>query len=448
MFNFFKPKSKAVINSCQIQNFEYLDPKAYYFDTACQSLRPQQVINAEMEYYHSFGACGGRVKYQWGKTVDQKVSECRANLLKLAGKSSQDYTVAFGLNTTHLISLVLHQINPEKLGVKQIVTSQIEHNSVFLSSLTWAKRNSLKRLVLPRIKSGNSFGGLEYDTDNPILPANSVVIVNTMSNIDGQELTNAKQLAQDVNQTGGILLLDACQTFGHNPEILKNVDFDAAFGSGHKMYGPSVGFVIIKKDLLKKLDCYLIGGSTVQDVKLDSYELVENDEEIYARIEPGLQNFAGIIGLNEAIKWREGWISNLTAQEDKESGNAVQGHKVIISKSSILLELTGGEDAEEYENILSRYLHQKLQELSNIELLNPNPSPVVSLYSDKIDSHKIAMYLSEAGIMCRSGYHCCHYYLKEKMKYPPLLRISLGLHNTPEQIDFLVDKLEFVLKNS
>ncbi len=466
MFNFFKPKNQLIIDPSQIQNFEYLDPKAYYFDTACQSLRPQQVINAEMEYYHSFGACGGRVKYQWGKMVDQKVSECRTNLLKLAGKTSRDYTVAFGLNTTHLISLVLHQINPEKLGIKQIITSQIEHNSVFLSSLTWAKRNGLKRLVLPRIESGNYFGGLQYDTNNPIFLANSVIIVNTMSNIDGQELTNAEQLAQDVHQTGGILLLDACQTFGHNPEILKNVDFDAAFGSGHKMYGPSVGFVIIKKDLLKKLDCYLIGGSTVQDVKLESYELVENDEEIYARIEPGLQNFAGIIGLNEAIKWQDAFLKTNTEKQVRPWGLLRSSGGVLITNNKIennlvkkippFVSLTAPKEAlvintsqnQNYEQRLTFYLNQKLLKIQDIHLLNPNPSPVVSLYSDKMDSHKIAMYLSEAGIMCRSGYHCCHYYLKEKMKYPPLLRISLGLHNTPEQIDFLVDKLEFILKNS
>ena len=45
-----------------------------------------------------------------------------------------------------------------------------------------------------------------------------------------------------------------------------------------------------KKVLLKKLDCYLIGGSTVQDVKLDYFELIENEEEIYANCMP--QNFS------------------------------------------------------------------------------------------------------------------------------------------------------------
>lgn len=435
MLSFFKSKTKTTTDFSQIQNFDYLEKKTYYFDSTCQTLRPQSVIDAEVEYYQKFNTCGHRVKYQWGQIVDKKVSECRTNLLKLAGKSGKDYTVAFGLNTTHLIGLVLHQIIPQNLNLKQIITSEIEHNSVFLSSLTWAKRNSLPRLVLERDKVGN----LIYQKNEL---KDSIILTNTMSNIDGRELLNAKQLAKDLHEMGGILLLDTCQTFGHNPEMLQDVDFDAAFGSGHKMYGPSVGFVIIKKDLLKKLDCYLIGGSTVQDVKLDSYELVENDEEIYARIEPGLQNYGGIIGLNETIKWQQNW------KIDKEILIKQIPNGDIFINSIETTKYT--EDLKHYtkngyERILSNYLNQKLHELPNIKLLNPNPSPVVSLYSDKMDSHKMAMYLSEAGIMCRSGYHCCHYYLKEKMKYPPLFRISLGLHNTPKQIDYLIEKMKVIL---
>jgi selenocysteine lyase/cysteine desulfurase len=387
-----------------------------------------------VEYYHQFNSCGGRVKYKWGEKVDKKVSECRANLLKLVGKSSKDYTVAFGLNTTHGINTILHQINPQKLGIKQIITSEIEHNSVFLPSLVFAQRNNLQRLVLERDEIGN----LVYQKSQL---QNSVVILNTQSNIDGRELLNAENLAKDVHEMGGILLLDACQTFGHNPEMLKNIDFDAVFGSGHKMYGPSLGFVIIKKDLLKKLDCYLIGGSTVQDVKMDSYQLVENDEEIYARIEPGLQNYAGIIGLNEAIKWRENFLKNsqilASGHLDKHFLENDQNLKTLKKETSQNFNL---------EQKMAIYLNQKLLEIPKIKLLNPNPSPVVSLYCDNVDGHKMAMYLSEIGIMCRSGYHCCHYYLKEKLKLPPLFRISLGLHNTPEQIDFLVEKLKIILR--
>lgn len=387
--------------------FSYLDKNVYYFDSACQTLRPQEVINAETEYYHKFNACGHRVKYEWGKLVDKKSDETRALLLELAGKSAKDYTVAFSLNTSHGIYLILHQLNPDDFN--SVITSEIEHNSVFLNSTTWAAKHAKKRLVLHR----STDGSLEYDKKDL---DKAVVIVNTASNIDGRELKNLKELFRDVHEAGGILLLDGAQTFGHNTELLKEVSFDAAFGSGHKMYGPSLGFIVIKKSLVRELDCYLIGGSTVSDVGFEDYELIDNDDELYSRIEPGLQNFAGIVGLGEAIKWR---------RDTRFSGLS----------------------ADKYELELKDYLHQKLLKVKDLRILYPESSGVVSVYSEKHDSHQLGTFLGTKNIMCRTGYHCCHYYLKELKGYPPLLRISLGLNNTNEQIDFLVDNLSFILRN-
>jgi len=442
MFSFLKNFANTDKNPSQSSeknsSFDYLKNSDHYFDSACTTLRPKQVIEASVNYYQKFGSCGGRVKYKWGQTVDKLVAKCRSDLLDLCGKSAKDYTVAFCLNTTHGINTILHQINTKKLGISQIITSEIEHNSVFLPSMTFATKNDVKRTVLTRDELGN----LIYEEKNL---QNSIVIVNTQSNIDGRELMNAKEIGENVHKNGGILLLDACQTFGHNPEFLKDVDFDAAFGSGHKMYGPSVGFIIIKKDLVKKLDCFLIGGSTVSDVKLDSYNLVENDDEIYARIEPGLQDYAAIIGLLEAISWRQSFLKNHSDLANKTDQNT-SSEENSNSQTKELHAIISNQNLN-FEQKLAHYLHAKLAKIPEITLINRNPSPVVSFYSDKIDSHKLATLLGEMGIMGRSGYHCCHYYLKEKLKLPPLFRVSLGLYNTPEQIDFLITNLEKIVKN-
>lgn len=407
MFKFFQSQTKTNLDT---KNFGYLKPNTYYFDSACQSLRPQEVIDAQNKYYQSYNSCGHRVKYRWGEITDQLVQETRSNLLKLVSKSAKDYTVAFGLNTTSGINTVLFQLPTNRFD--KIITSEIEHNSVFLPSLTWSQKFNKPRLVLKRATDGS----LEY-SKNDLTKA--IVLLNSTSNIDGRNLVNLKQLSQDVHKAGGIILLDSCQTFGHNWDFLKDIDFDAAFGAGHKMYGPSLGFTIIKTELVKQLDCYLIGGSTVQDVDLDTFELISDEEEIYARIEPGLQNYGGIIGLNTAIKWKQSFSKTINGKTLK---------------------------ALEYEDYLAKYLNEKLLQIPGITLLNTEPSAVVSLYADKIDGHKLAIFLSEAGIMCRSGYHCCHYYLKKVLNLPPLFRISLGLNNDTDQIDYLIEKLKLVVK--
>jgi selenocysteine lyase/cysteine desulfurase len=406
MLGLFKNSQNTTQTNQDIQNFDYLDKNAYYFDSACQTLRPQSVINSEVEYYQKFNSCGHRVKYPWGEKTDKLVEECRENLIKLTKKNSKDYTIAFNLNTTSGINQILFQLNPDKYD--GIVTSEIEHNSVFLPSLVWSQRNNKERLVLER----KIDGGLDYKKEDL---KNKIVLLNSTSNIDGRTLKNISELAKDIKEMGGLFLIDACQTLGHGPELLEGVDFDAAFGSGHKMYGPSVGFIIIKKSLVKNLNAYLIGGSTVSMVSKDEYDLISDDEEIYARIEPGLQNYAGIIGLNESLKWRKSFKSE------------------------------SGLNASEYEHELAEYLHEKLKEVKNIKLVSQEVSGTVSIYSDKMDGNKLAIMLGQAGIMCRSGYHCCHYYLHHKLKLPPLFRVSVGLNNTKEQIDYLIDKMKIVM---
>lgn len=394
-------RATATSSNGSSSDFAYLEAQACYLDAACQTLRPQAVIDAEIEYYLRYNACGGRVKYRWGAIVDEKVREARRLVLQLSGKREKDYCVAFTLNTTYGINLVLHQLRAGEFS--GIVTSDIEHNSVMLPSMTWAKRQTAKRTVLPRGEDGS----LRY---GPSDLQRSVVLINSMSNIDGRTPKNIKQLAEDAHAAGGVLLLDAAQGFAHDVERLRDVDFDAAFGSGHKMYGPSVGFIVIKRSLLDRLDPFFIGGGTVSDVERESYALLREGEEAHAVLEAGLQNWGGILGLGAAVTWLE----------------AQQAGK-------------------EREKALAEALFQGLRRHPRVHLFNRDPAPIVSFHVDGIDAHQLAFYLSEQGIMCRSGYFCCHGYLQHRLRLPPLLRASLGLYNTPAHIEKFLDALSKIL---
>jgi len=75
-----------------LDDFKYLPENAHYFDSACQSLRPQPVLDALNDYYLNFNSCGERVKYAWGRKVDEKVEETREavlDLLKLKEKAGE-----------------------------------------------------------------------------------------------------------------------------------------------------------------------------------------------------------------------------------------------------------------------------------------------------------------------------------------------------------------------
>ena len=388
-------------------DFSYLDDKTVYLDSACQTLRPQQVIDAMAEYYHEYNSCGGRVKYEWGIKLDEKIKEARKKTLSFVGKSTSEYAVAFTLNTTYGLNLVLGQLPPK---FKKIITSDIEHNSVFLPTMTAAKRMNIPRFILERRDNGS----LVYGNEDV---AGAIAVLNSMSNIDGRELTNLKEIANDVHKTGGIVLVDAAQGASYDQKIIRESDFDALFFSGHKMYGPSLGVIVIKKSLLKALDIGFIGGGMVEDVEAETYRLISDPDDMSSRLEIGLQNFAGIIGLSTSLDWLKRYRPEDTP-------------------------------AHTHQDNLAKLLFDELSHIPTLKLINSSPSPILSFYSEKIDAHRLAIFLSAQKMMVRSGYFCCHYYLKNLKKYPPLVRVSLGLNNTKEQVDLFVKTLQTIITNS
>ena len=53
------------------------EPELIYFDNACSTLRPREVIDAMSEYYEKFSACAGRSGHKLGEIVTKKIDEAR-----------------------------------------------------------------------------------------------------------------------------------------------------------------------------------------------------------------------------------------------------------------------------------------------------------------------------------------------------------------------------------
>ncbi len=385
-------RSKEIYNP--EEDFEYLSEETMYLDAACQSLRPAPVIRALDDYYEKFNSCGERVKYDWGREVDKRVAETREKVLKWLRLSEKKFFVSFTLNTTYGINLLLNQF---KSGLfRKVVTSDIEHNSPFLATVVFAKKHGIPREVIKRESDGSiDLSKVDF--------TGALVVVNVVSNIDGRRLENVVEVVDAVHAQGGVVVLDAAQAMAHNWELLEEVEADAVCFSGHKMYAPSLGILVVSKPLMEKVDVAFIGGGMVSDVEKDSYQLLSNDEDhIHTAFEPGLQGYGEIIALSVAIDW---------LKKNK--------------KKSQLPEMC-------------RAVFDGLRSKADTVVLNEEARPVISFFHNKLDSHLLARALSEESIMVRSGYLCCHYYLDHEMHYPPVVRISMGMHNTMADVEKLL----------
>ena len=386
-----------------MKDFDYLSEKDVYLDSACQSLRPRPVIEALNNYYTQHNSCGERVKYAWGRKTDELVEDTRSAVLKYLKLKERDYFVSFTLNTTYGINLLLDQIDPT---FDKVMTSDIEHNSPFLSTMTFAERHNIEREVMTR----NADGSINLDNYDF---SNALVVVNCASNIDGRKLLNINELIKKVHQQNGVIIIDAAQALAHSPEILYKTDADAICTSAHKMYGPSLGVMIVKRKLLNDIRTTFIGGGMVDDVDLDEYRLsAESPNHAYTKFESGLQAWGEIVAFGAAIDWLNG-----------------------ISKK----------DKKNFQECYTR-LYEYLRDNPKIHLLNREANPTMSFYIEGMDSHLAGGALSSQGIMARTGYFCVHYYLDHKMHYPPLIRFSLGYYIRPSDIDKTIAALERMTK--
>ena len=387
-----------------MNDFDYLGEGEVYLDGACQSLRPRPVINAINKYYTEHNSCGERVKYKWGKITDEKVEETREKVLKFLKLSPRKYTCSFTLNTTYGINLILSQIKSGDF--KKVITSEIEHNSPFLSTIAFSERTGLPREVIERNDDG-SIDVKKYNFDK------AVVVVNCASNFDGRKLKNVAELTKAVHKAGGIIIIDAAQAMAHSADVIRGVEVDAICFSAHKLYAPSLGVIVWRDDLEKHLDERWLGGGMVDDVKQDSYILsAENKEHRYTRFESGLQAWGEIIGLGAALDW----LDKLPKSDWKNLEH----------------------------NTLE--LYNFLSSSPRVHLINKEPNPTMTFYIEGLDSHLLGEALSREKIMARTGYFCVHYYLDHVLHMPPLVRFSLGLHNRPEDIEKIKHVLGKILE--
>lgn len=389
-----------------MKDFSFLNDDAVYLDSACQSLRPDPVINAVEQYFTMHNSCGERVNYPWAKKTDAIVEETRTLILDYLKLKKRHYFTSFTQSTTYGINLLLSQLDFSAFS--KLMTSEVEHNSVFLPTITYAKANHLPREVMSR----RSDGGIDvsaYDFTR------AVVVVNGATNFDQRTLVNLTELTKAVHKAGGIIILDAAQVLAHHPDLLYKSDLDAICASGHKMYAPSVGIMIVKKSLLPLLKTQFIGGGMVDDVTLDDFTLSADHGErlIYTKFEAGLQNYSNICGLNAALKW--------------------------------LMQLSSDDKAN--LEVQSKRLYDFLQASPRVQLVNTAPGSTLTFYlkDHTLNSHMIGDALADENIMTRTGFFCVHYYLAHKLALPPSIRFSLGYYIRPAHIDKTINTLSKLL---
>lgn len=383
-----------------------------YFDNACMSLKPKQVVDKINEYYNDYPACGERGKHKLSQKVTEEVWNARKILQKfINAKSEKD--IIFTKNTTESLNIVAQSFALNQGDV--VLTTDKEHNS---NLLPWQKMTKLKGITHEVVLS-NSDNTFSLDNFEKKLRENKgkvklVSMVHT-SNMDGTTIP-AKEIIKLSHDFGAKVMLDAAQSAPHKELDVRKLDVDFIAFSGHKMLGPTgTGILYGKPELLEKLAPFVVGGGTVKDSTYTTAEW----EEVPECFEPGLQDYAGILGFGAAAQY--------------------------------LMKL-GLKNVEEQEYLLNKEISERLLQLSQIGLIGPkDPKLRAGIFSfniKKMDPHTVAVILDQSSnIAVRSGAHCVHSWFNAH-NLKGTVRASTYLYNTIEEARFFVEKVKDVMKLS
>ena len=376
--------------------------KPIYFDNACMTLKPTQVTDAIMEYYHTYPGCGGRSAHRFATKVTMKYEESREKLQRYINASGPEELI-YTRNTTEAINLVANSIGLKKGDV--VLTTDKEHNSNLVPWHLLEKRKGIKHEVVPS-NPDNTFN-LENFRERMNSKVKLVSMVQT-SNLDGVTIP-VKEIVEIAHDYGALVLIDGAQSVPHREVNVQDMDVDLFAFSIHKMVGPTgMGILYGKYELLEKMEPFLGGGDTVQQTSYTHSEFLKPP----AKFEAGLQNYAGAIGAGAAVDY---------------------------------LKAVGLENIQEHEISLNRYISKGLVDIG-AEILGPSDpslrSGIISFNIPGLNPHDIAMFADEmSNIMMRSGMHCVHSFFTAR-GLKGTARASLYLYNTKEEAKIFLETME------
>ncbi|MEX0786499.1 MAG: SufS family cysteine desulfurase, partial [Dehalococcoidia bacterium] len=280
-----------------------------YFDNAATTQKPQQVIDALVEYYSSYNANIHRGIHALAEEATARYEQTRqqtADFINAPGPEN----IVFTRNTTESINLVAHGWARRFLKAgDEIVLSTMEHHS---NLVPWQMLASATGVQL-RFVDIDDEGELVWGQLEQLIGAKTKLVSLThMSNVLGT-INPVREIAELAHRHGALVLLDGAQSVPHLPVDVQALDCDFLAFSAHKMLGPTgVGVLYARPGLLEAMDPFLGGGEMIRRVRLE--DSTWND--VPWKFEAGTPNIGDVCAFGATLDYlNELGMENVRAHE-------------------------------------------------------------------------------------------------------------------------------------
>ena len=376
-----------------------------YLDNGASSQMPAQVAD-RMDHYQRYEHSNvHRGIHMLSQRATDSYEGTREKIQLFLNARLKD-EIIFTTGTTDSINLVASSYGGQHLSEgDEIILTEMEHHANIVPWQMIAEKTGAVIKVVPV----DDRGDLDMEAYKSMLSNKTkIVSVIHISNALGT-INPVDQITDLAHEYGAAVLIDGAQSAPHEVIDVQKMDCDFYVFSAHKMCGPT-GFGILygKKEILDAMPPYRGGGDMIDKVSFEetTYNVVP------FKFEAGTPPIAAGIGLGAAVDY---------------------------------LNSIGMESIAEREHELVNYLVDRLKTVPGLRLIGESDhrASVASFVFDHIHASDMGTLLDKRGIAVRTGHHCAQPTMR-RFNVPATTRASLSFYNTKEDIDQLIDGIEYV----
>src|ERR1051326_2971397 len=267
-----------------------------YLDNAATTPLDKEVLDAMLPFLQEHFGNPSSI-HSFGRKTRAAIEGARKILAKNLNVSPSE--IFFTSGGTEAINTAIRRA-VDDLGVKQIITSKIEHHAVLhcAESLEHAGKINLSFVNLDKK------GHVDLNHLEQLLSSGEKTLITLMhANNEIGNLLPMKKVGELAEKHNAIFHCDTTQTMAHYKLDLQSMNVHMVNGAAHKFHGPKgIGFLYISSKV--KINPFIYGGSQERNMR------------------GGTENLYGIVGIGKAFE---------IAHRDMETHHShVQGLKTYM----------------------------------------------------------------------------------------------------------------------
>ncbi len=382
-----------------------------YFDGPGGTQVPRAVVDAMSDYLYNRNA-NTHWAYPSSAETDAALDYSRGALADFLNASPSE--VAFGANMTTLTFHLSRALGYAYGPGDEIVVTELDHHANLAPWVTLARERGA---TVRAVRMVPETGQLDWDDlERSLTKRTRLLAIGAASNALGT-ITNVTRAGSMARDLGAQVFVDAVHYAPHEPVDVRALDCDFLACSAYKFYGPHVGVLYGRRDLLDSLDFP---------------RLIPAPDWSPERAETGTQNHEGMVGAAAAVDF-------LSSLGDGETRRA------RLQTTFAALRARGIE--------LTKRLWEGLSSIAGVKMFGPAPgeprTPTVSFTVSGCASTEVSRGLAQAGIFASHG----DFYaltVVERLGLMPegLVRAGCACYTSIEEVDRLVEAVREIAQSN